>query len=148
MNPSPVAPQPRPEQLGPCPVCGKEEYHWGKLDGESVLRFYAPDGSRWDRKTRHGGEYIKTRVCMNCGNVQMFVKPKREKSEGEDGEESGEEPTRFVATRPSSRPSPRPPRRKPNRRPGSSGSSSSAAPKSSSSSRPQKAAPHRPKPKP
>lgn len=82
-TPSPFAPQPKPEQLSPCPVCGGEEYHWGKFEGESVLRFYTADGSRWDRKTRHGGDYIKARVCMNCGNVQLFVKPKREKVEGE-----------------------------------------------------------------
>lgn len=131
-----IAPQPRPEQLGPCPICGKQEYHWGKLDGESVLRFYAPDGSRWDRKTRHGGDYIKTRVCLHCGNVQMFVKPKREKHEDEEPIEQGEMPPRVMATRPSDRPGPRPPSRKPSRRP------ASAAP------RPKKATPHRPKPKP
>lgn len=130
-----VAPQPRPEQLGPCPICGKQDFHWGKLDGESVLRFYAPDGSRWDRKTRHGGDYIKTRVCMNCGNVQLFVRPKREKHD--EGEESGETPSRFVATRPSSRPSPRPPMRKSTRRP--------IAPTSGPS---KKGAPRRPRPKP
>lgn len=133
MNPSAFAPQPRPEQLGPCPVCGKQEYHWGKLDGESVLRFYAPDGSRWDRKTRHGGEYIKTRVCLNCGNVQLFVKPKREKND--EPESEGEDQPRIVATRPTDRPGPRPPMRKPSRRP--------ITPTGTS----QKGAPRRPKPK-
>jgi hypothetical protein len=60
----------------PCPICGGTHYNWGKVHDSPVFRFRSPDGSRWDRKTVYGGEYVKARVCMTCGNIQVFVKPK------------------------------------------------------------------------
>ncbi len=52
-----------------CPVCGGEDFEWGRIGGQAV---YRPGDSLW--KVR-GYQYIRARRCLQCNNLLQFTDP-------------------------------------------------------------------------
>jgi hypothetical protein len=50
----------------PCPVCGGQEFEWGRLAGQV---YYIPGFSLWRGK---GRQVIKIRRCLQCNNLLQF----------------------------------------------------------------------------
>ena len=54
---------------GKCPVCGGQEFEWGRIGGQVV---YRPGDSFW----KLGGyQYIRARRCLQCNNLLQFTDP-------------------------------------------------------------------------
>jgi hypothetical protein len=54
---------------GKCPVCGGEDFEWGRIGGQVV---YRPGDNLW--KVR-GYQYIRARRCLRCNNLLQFADP-------------------------------------------------------------------------
>jgi hypothetical protein len=52
-----------------CPVCGGEEFEWGRIAGQAV---YRPGDSLWALR---GHQYIRARRCLQCNNLLQFADP-------------------------------------------------------------------------
>ncbi|MBN3875727.1 MULTISPECIES: hypothetical protein [unclassified Nostoc] len=57
-------------QETPCPICGSQNFVWGRTVGESVSQwvYFRADEAGWGE-----GEKLRTRKCKNCNNVQLFT---------------------------------------------------------------------------
>ncbi|PHM07828.1 hypothetical protein CK516_24500 [Nostoc sp. 'Peltigera malacea cyanobiont' DB3992] len=57
-------------QETPCPICGSQNFVWGRTVGESVSQwvYFRADGAGWGE-----GEKLRARKCLNCKNVQLFT---------------------------------------------------------------------------
>lgn len=53
----------------PCPICGKAEYAWGRLEGQLA---HVPDDSGVMAKIFPWPQSVQTRICAGCGNLQLF----------------------------------------------------------------------------
>ncbi len=54
----------------PCPICGEQEYEWGH-PGSSGGVYYLTEGAHFGLGM---GEALQARKCLNCGNVQLFIR--------------------------------------------------------------------------
>jgi hypothetical protein len=54
----------------PCPVCGGQEFEWGRLAGGQYGIGYVPGFSMWQIKR---GQAIKVRRCLQCNNLLQFT---------------------------------------------------------------------------
>lgn len=57
-------------QETPCPICGSQNFVWGRTVAESVSQwvYFRADGAGWGE-----GEKLRTRKCLDCNNVQLFT---------------------------------------------------------------------------
>lgn len=53
-----------------CPICGSQNFVWGRTVGESVSQwvYFRADGAGWGE-----GEKLRARKCIDCKNVQLFT---------------------------------------------------------------------------
>jgi hypothetical protein len=61
-----------PSQNQPkCPICQGDQFEWGNLIAHG-LQFH-PEKESWLEKNFTFGYSIRTRVCLSCGNLQLFT---------------------------------------------------------------------------
>ncbi|HIK06068.1 MAG TPA: hypothetical protein IGS40_15350 [Trichormus sp. M33_DOE_039] len=66
--------QPNPSkpnrQETPCPICGSQNFVWGRTVGESPQQwiYFRADGGIWG-----DGKQLLARQCADCFNVQLFA---------------------------------------------------------------------------
>lgn len=62
-------PRPKAEYWNPdlCPVCGHNDFTWGKLSSSSSPTYFNPEGMF------SGSRKMDARHCKRCGNVQLFA---------------------------------------------------------------------------
>jgi hypothetical protein len=53
-----------------CQVCGVANYEWGKPGTEGGL-YFLPEGAIFGFGM---GERLAARKCLNCGNIQFFIR--------------------------------------------------------------------------
>jgi len=56
-------------QQSKCPVCGGQDFEWGRLGGQA---YYLPSMSAWAMK---GRQVIKVRRCLRCSALIPFTDP-------------------------------------------------------------------------
>jgi hypothetical protein len=65
---------PQQAEHRPCPCCGSQSYAWGWLsEGRGEARFLEDDGSLL-HELGLGGERLRARKCLRCGNLQLFAR--------------------------------------------------------------------------
>jgi len=52
-------------QQSKCPVCGSQDFEWGRLQA-----YYVPGTSLWSAK---GRQMVKARRCLRCNNLLQFT---------------------------------------------------------------------------
>jgi len=64
-----LKPPNRSQQETPCPICGKQNYIWGRTVGESpsVWVYFRAKQASWGE-----GQNLWARKCCDCSNVQLF----------------------------------------------------------------------------
>ena len=56
----------------PCGVCAAQSYEWGQLTSNGGV-WYAPEADSVSGGI-FGGKRLAVRLCLECGNVQIFLR--------------------------------------------------------------------------
>lgn len=57
-------------RYAPCPICGEQEYDWGH-PGSNGGVYYLPENASFGWGM---GEALVARKCLQCGNIQLFIR--------------------------------------------------------------------------
>lgn len=57
-------------RYAPCPICGEQEYDWGHPGSQGGV-YYLPENASFGFGM---GEALAARKCLQCGNVQLFIR--------------------------------------------------------------------------
>lgn len=58
----------------PCHICGAQTYMWGVVEGSERHKFTPDERTITDKLLGAGIYGVRARTCINCGNVQLFVR--------------------------------------------------------------------------
>lgn len=61
---------PTTDREAACLICSGTHYEWGKGGSEGGL-YFLPEGAIFGFGM---GEHLAARKCLNCGNVQWFIR--------------------------------------------------------------------------